>query len=83
MKVDINMDNEDSYFVYEDGRSVCKTTMIKFLAHEIEYIKSYIYFNKISYKHLSIAHQNTIMRQLDRHAIILHPNKEHGDDFAN
>ena len=83
MKVDINMNNEDPYFVRADGRSLYKPTMTEVLAHELGHIKNYIDFNTLSYKNLSIAHQNTIMRQLDREAIIRHPNKEHGGGFAD
>ncbi|MGP4714031.1 MULTISPECIES: PAAR domain-containing protein [unclassified Psychrobacter] len=86
MDVEINMQDEDPYFVRADradGKGVYKPNLTEVLAHELGHIKNYSTHGKLFYNHLSIVHQNTIMRQLYKNSIVRHPNAEHGGSFGN
>ena len=86
MEVEINMQDKDPYFVRADradGKGVYKPNLTEVLAHELGHIKNYSTHGKLFYNHLSIVHQNTIMRQLYKNSTARHPNKEHGGGFGN
>lgn len=88
MRIEINMNAENPYLVRADSKhdgkmytGVFKPDLTRVLAHELGHGKNYSTHNRPNYNHQAIQHENTIMRQLDRNAIIRHPSADHGDIF--